>query len=72
VAFRFPPFFSGVADVCEWYDDAEGCFRIDVKASNRRWGPLFGYEGRFQVDWETVPAGFVPAEVLPKRIESRE
>ena len=34
IAFRFPMFFSGVADVCEWYDDAIGKFRIDV-ASNR-------------------------------------
>lgn len=23
VAFRFPMLFSGVADVCEWYDDAK-------------------------------------------------
>ena len=28
VGFRFPMFFSGVADVCEWYDESAGCFRI--------------------------------------------
>jgi len=42
VAFTFPMFFSGVADVCEWYDDREGRFRIDVHVSNPAWGPLIG------------------------------
>jgi hypothetical protein len=71
IAFRFPQFFSGIADVCEWYDDADKCFRIEVKAHNRRWGPLFGYEGRFQAEWAAVPGGLVPREVLPKRVERR-
>jgi hypothetical protein len=71
VAFQFPQFFSGVADVCEWYDDTEQCFRIEVNAHNRHWGPLFGYDGRFQVDWTPVPEGFVPGEVLPRRVEPR-
>jgi hypothetical protein len=70
-AFRFPLFFSGVADVCEWYDDREGCFRIEVSASNRKWGKLFGYSGRFQVEWRPVEANTVPAGILPKRVESR-
>jgi hypothetical protein len=37
VGFRFPMFFSGVADVCEWYDDDAGCFRIRVYVENKRW-----------------------------------
>ena len=41
---------SGVADVCEWYDDAEQQFKIEVKVSNKVWGPLFGYKGHFHVD----------------------
>jgi hypothetical protein len=24
--FKFPMLFSGIADVCEWYDDAEQVF----------------------------------------------
>jgi hypothetical protein len=39
---------SGVADVCEWYDDAERQFRIEVKVTNKLWGPLFGYKGTFR------------------------
>ena len=50
IAFRFPLFFSGIADVCEWYDDKEQCFKIEVSATNRTWGKLFGYNGRFQVE----------------------
>ncbi|SEC54026.1 DUF4166 domain-containing protein [Terriglobus roseus] len=69
VSFRFPMFFSGEADVCEWYDDAAGCFRIRVNASNRRWGPLFGYTGSFQSE---VVAPLPPAEILPRRLEARE
>lgn len=32
VSFRFPALFTGVADVCEWYDDDQECFCIDVSA----------------------------------------
>jgi len=71
VAFRFPMLFSGVADVCEWYDDAAECFRISVSAENRTWGKLFGYTGRFQVEWKQVEAGFVPEGILPRRVEGR-
>lgn len=72
VAFPFPLFFSGVADVCEWYDDREQCFRIEVSASNRTWGKLFGYSGRFQVEWKAVTPNHVPLEILPVRVEGRE
>ena len=50
VSFRFPMFFSGTAEVCEWYDDEAECFRIKVASTNPRWGRLFGYTG-------TVPGG---------------
>jgi len=72
VAFPFPLLFSGVADVCEWYDDAQQCFRIEVTASNRTWGKLFGYSGRFQVEWKAVNPNDVPPEILPVRLESRD
>lgn len=69
LAFRFPLLFSGVADVCEWYDDEAGCFRIEVVVSNRRWGKLFGYTGSFQVEWHGGPP---PEGILPHRTERRE
>ena len=70
VAFRFPMAMSGYADVCEWYDDAAQCFRIEVVVANRRWGKLFGYTGAFQVEWQQdVPP---PPDTLPKRTEQRE
>ena len=72
VAFRFPTLFSGVADVCEWYDDALGRFRIEVNVRNRRWGPLFGYEGTFDVEWRQVSPDGIPAGIMPRREEHRE
>jgi hypothetical protein len=72
VAFRFPLLFSGVADVCEWYDDALGRFRIEVEVHNRRWGPLFGYRGTFDVDWRPLAACGVATDVMPRREEHRE
>lgn len=72
IGFRFPIFFSGVANVCEWYDDAQQCFRIDVNASNSLWGPLFGYRGKFQVEWQPAGSATVPADILPRRVEARE
>jgi hypothetical protein len=72
IAFRFPMFFSGVADVCEWYDDRTEQYRISVNVTNPRWGPLFGYEGSFNVEWKPVRANEVPADVKPVREERRE
>jgi hypothetical protein len=72
LAFRFPLFFSGVANVCEWFDDKQNCFRIEVSASNRTWGELFGYSGSFQVDWKSTPPNHIPEAILPIRVESRE
>lgn len=71
VAFPFPLLFSGVAEVCEWYDDVEQCFRIEVSASNRTWGKLFGYSGRFQVEWLATEPNATPPEILPLRVERR-
>jgi hypothetical protein len=72
IAFPFPLLFSGVANVCEWYDDEDKCFRIEVNASNHTWGPLFGYKGKFQVDWLQVPPGAIPPDILPHRVEQRD
>jgi len=70
VGFSFPMLFSGVADVCEWYDDANQSFRIEVTVTNRTWGHLFGYKGHFQVEWRSVSS--IPKELLPQRTERRE
>ncbi len=72
VGFRFPLALSGIAEVCETYDDTAQCFRISVHVKNRRWGPLFGYSGHFQADWQTLAPNTVPAHILPRRTEPRE
>lgn len=72
VAFRFPLLFSGVADVCEWYDDAELRYRIEVRVSNRRWGALFGYRGWFTATERSCQSSDVPPHVKPIRVEVRE
>ena len=71
MAFTFPLLFSGVADVCEWYDETDKCFRIEVVVQNRTWGRLFGYKGHFQVEWISNAVG-VPEALLPRRTERRE
>jgi hypothetical protein len=70
VSFTFPMIFSGVANVCEWFDDRDGRFHIEVKVNNKQWGPLFGYSGDFDVTW--LPCQSPPAHVLPARLERRE
>ena len=72
LAFRFPMFFSGVARVCEWFDEGSGRFRIAVEVSNRRWGKLFGYRGTFDAEWTPCDPGQVPSHVKPLREERRE
>jgi hypothetical protein len=72
VGFSCPMLFSGVAQVCEWYDETDRCFRIEVDVRNRTWGRLFGYKGYFQVEWRPVAAQDIPQIMLPRRIERRE
>jgi hypothetical protein len=72
LAFSFPLLFSGVAEVCEWFDDAGGRFHIEVNVRNRTWGPLFGYRGAFDVAWEQVSDGRVPAARIEPAARRRE
>jgi hypothetical protein len=72
LGFRFPLLFSGIADVCEWYDDQRQKFCIEVNVHNKTWGPLFGYRGSFDVEWRAVPPNTIPDELQPTRFERRE
>ena len=70
-ASPLPLLLSGTSEVCEWYDESQQCFRVEMNATNKLWGKLFGYKGRFKVDWEQIPPNFVPESILPKRVEKR-
>ena len=72
LGFGFPMLFSGVAEVCEWYEEQDQQFHIEVNVRNRVWGSLFGYRGTFQVNWVPVMPDEIPAEVMPVRCERRE
>ncbi len=68
---RFPSALSGCAEVHEWWDDADGCFRIDVTVVNRLVGPVFGYRGRFTTRYVDTGTAPVPAAVRPLRENAR-
>ena len=72
LGFKFPMAFSGVAEVCEWFDDKRGQYGISVVVSNRLWGKLFGYTGYFDVEWIDMNEASIPPQVKPLRAESRE
>jgi len=72
IGFSFPMMFSGVAEVCEWYDDETERFNIMVDVRNSMWGRLFGYRGSFEVEWVQCGPGEVPEHVKPVREEQRE
>lgn len=72
IGFSFPMLFSGIAEVCEWYDDSEECYRIEVAVRNRVWGSLFGYRGRFMVEEVPNLGSGLPAHLRPRRFERRE
>ena len=72
VAFSFPLFFSGIAEVCEWYNEDNEKFCIQLKVTNRTWGCLFGYRGSFDITWEQVGRDKTPNDVKPLREERRE
>lgn len=72
IAFTFPLFFSGIAEVCEWYNDKEDKFRIEVEVTNRTWGRLFGYYGSFDVTRQEVEPDKIPDRIRPMREERRQ
>ena len=72
VGFHFPLLFSGIADVCEWYEESDQRFHIEVNVSNHVWGPLFGYRGSFDIEWQPVDKQTIPEDILPRRCERRE
>jgi len=72
IAFPFPMFFSGVAEVCEWYDDDAGQYRISVDVRNPFWGKLFGYRGTFAAEFFPCEPKDIPTHVRPMREERRE
>ncbi|MDA2813176.1 DUF4166 domain-containing protein [Nocardiopsis sp. RSe5-2] len=66
-----PSLISGDAVVRERYDPDTGRFRVSVRVSNRRFGPLFGYEGSFAAVYRPAGYGPLPAPLRPRRQESR-
>lgn len=72
IEFKFPMLLSGYANVCEWYDESIGKFRIDVKVNNKVFGPIFGYSGYFNIEYLDMKGKEVPQHVKPIREESRE
>ncbi|MGW2415183.1 DUF4166 domain-containing protein [Streptomyces tubercidicus] len=68
---RVPDLIGGDAVVRESYDDAAGCFRIQVRVGNRRFGPLFGYEGSFSAEFVNATERGVRAGLRPVREEAR-
>lgn len=69
IAGTLPAVLTGRALVRESFDEAIGCFRIDVRVTNPVVGPLFGYEGRFSM--RSVDADRLPSQVRPVRAERR-
>ncbi|GHE65878.1 hypothetical protein GCM10018785_38360 [Streptomyces longispororuber] len=71
VDVRVPDVVGGDAEVRESYDDAAGCFRVQVRVVNRYVGPLFGYEGSFRAEYRDVRRCGVRPGLRPVREEAR-
>ncbi|AWP27091.1 DUF4166 domain-containing protein [Paenibacillus glucanolyticus] len=70
--FRFPRCLTGTADVCEWYEERDECYRISVQVNNPILGPVFRYKGSFQARTISLNGQPVPSHVKPLRTEVRE
>ncbi|MDX6311091.1 MAG: hypothetical protein QOF44_555 [Streptomyces sp.] len=68
---RVPGLIGGDAVVRESYDDEADRFRIDVRVTNRRFGPLFGYRGSFTAEYVDVAERGVRDGLRPVREEAR-
>jgi hypothetical protein len=72
IGFTFPASLCGTAEVREWWDDEQARYGIDVRVTNPRFGPLFGYRGSFNVRSIPYEPRDVPLDVKPLREEARE
>lgn len=68
---RFPRALSGCAQVHEWWEETEDCFRIDVSIVNRFLGPVFGYRGQFTTQYVDTGTAPIPAALRPLRENAR-
>ncbi|MEU2022588.1 DUF4166 domain-containing protein [Streptomyces sp. NPDC016469] len=66
---RVPALIGGDAVVRESYDEAAARFRIQVRVTNRRFGPLFGYEGSFTAEYARTHG--IRQDLRPVREEVR-
>lgn len=71
VDVRVPELIGADAEVRESYDESTGRFRIRVRVENRRFGPLFGYEGTFRATYTDVRTRGVRPGLRPVREEAR-
>ncbi|MHC0434107.1 DUF4166 domain-containing protein [Streptomyces sp. O3] len=71
VDVRVPELIGADAEVRETFDDHSGRFRIRVRVTNRRFGPLFGYEGSFSASYTDVRQCGVRPGLRPVREEAR-
>jgi hypothetical protein len=71
VDLNVPGLVAADALVRESYDEQAGRFNIRVSVVNRRFGPLFGYEGSFTVEYADVTERGIPAGLRPVREEAR-
>ncbi|RXZ80112.1 DUF4166 domain-containing protein [Paenibacillaceae bacterium] len=72
LGFRFPGLLTASANVCEWYDDEQQCYKINVGVTNPLFGPVFQYTGAFQSRIVPMEPTAIPLDVLPLREEQRE
>ena len=70
--FRFPRSFTGIAEVCEWYDDWEDQYKISVEIDNPLLGPVFRYKGSFDAHFLDLTVNRIPLDARPLREEKRE
>ncbi|MEV7158320.1 DUF4166 domain-containing protein [Streptomyces misionensis] len=71
VDVRVPELLGATAEVRESFDDTTGRFRVRVSVVNRRFGPLFGYEGSFTASYTDARSHGTRPGLRPLREEIR-
>ncbi|MGW2238320.1 DUF4166 domain-containing protein [Streptomyces sp. NPDC001759] len=70
VDVRVPELIGATAQVRESYNEKTNRFHIQVSVVNRRFGPLFGYEGSFEASYTDIRKAIRPG-LRPVREERR-
>lgn len=67
-----PSLLRGDIELLEWYEDETNLFWLDLKVKSKLLGPLFGFNGWFEVEYVDFRDKQLPEAFKPTKVQAKE